>query len=267
MNNHLFSTFAPTIRSLGRDELLAEIEQPKKLLIASDSYRGRSLEIAYAAFDYINPNADVVIVGLTPGRQQMRNALVETQRCLKDGYDEADALRSAKLYASFSGPMRTNLVAMLDCVGLGQALGLSSTASLWARDASRVHFTSALRYPVFVDGKNYSGNPSMISTPLLRSQLMQWFATEMTMFPKAVFVPLGPKVANAIEEVAKHLRLPTDRILSGLPHPSGANAERIAFFLGRKMREAVSSKVEPERLLAARASLNKKIADFCGAPK
>lgn len=82
--------------------------------------------------------------------------------------------------------------------------------------------------------ENYPGNPSMISTPLLWSQLMQRLATEMTMFPKALFTPLGPKLANAMEAVAKHLRLPADRILSGLPHPSGANAERIAFFSGPK---------------------------------
>ena len=40
----------------------------------------------------------------------------------------------------FSGPMRTNLLAMLDGVGVGKALGLASTASLWAKDAGRDNF-------------------------------------------------------------------------------------------------------------------------------
>jgi hypothetical protein len=79
---------------------------------------------------------------------------------------------------------------------------------------------------------------------------------------KAVFIPLGPKVTEAIEAVAKHIGLSTDRILSGLPYPSGANAERIAFFLGRKHRSDVSSKVDPERLVAARASLETKITTW-----
>ena len=260
MTNSLFSTFAPILRDLSHQELLAEIERPERLLVASDTIRGRRIDVAYAAFDYVNRAADVVIVGLTPGRQQMRNALVEAQRCLNAGRTEQEAMTAAKIYASFSGPMRTNLVAMLDGVGVNTALGLSSTSSLWDKDAARVHFTSALRYPVFVDGENYSGAPSMVSVPFLRTQLMQWFAKEMVDLPKAVFIPLGPKVTEAVEAVAGQLGLSTERILSGLPHPSGANAERIAFFLGRKSRENISSKVDPERLLAARASLDAKIA-------
>ena len=262
MASELFSTFAPILRDLSQSELLAEIEQPKQLLIASDSVKGRRIDVAYAAFDHVNLAADVVIVGLTPGRQQMRNALLEAQRCLKAGHSEQEAMKAAKIFASFSGPMRSNLIAVLDSVGVNTALGLSSTSSLWGRDAQRGHFTSALRYPIFIDDENYSGAPSMISVPLLRSQLFQRFATEMADLPKAVFIPLGPKVTEAVEAVAKQLGLSTDRILSGLPRPSGANAERIAFFLGKKPRADVSSKVDPDRLVAARASLEAQIATW-----
>ncbi|QDM15478.1 hypothetical protein [Tardiphaga sp. vice278] len=260
MANNLFSMYAPILRDLNHSELLAEIEKPAKLLVASEPFRGRRFDVAYSAFDHVNTDADVVIIGLTPGRQQMRNALVEAQRCLKAGQSEEDAMKAAKIFASFSGPMRTNLIAMLDGVGVGKALGLASTASLWAKDAGRVHFTSALRYPVFVDGENFSGAPSMLTVPLLWAQVMQWFLTEMAALPNAVFIPLGPKVTEAVEAVAKELGLSTERVLSGLPHPSGANAERISFFLGRKRREDLSSKVDPERLIAARSSLDAKIA-------
>jgi hypothetical protein len=92
--------------------------------------------------------------------------------------------------------------------------------------------------------------------------MMQWFAKEMAMLPNAIFIPLGPKVTEAVEVVAVHLGLSTNRVLSGLPHPSGANAERIAFFLGRKNRADVSLKVDADRLVAARASLDTKIANW-----
>jgi len=259
---NLFSTYAPILRELSHSALLAEIEQPAKLLVASETFRGRRFDVAYSAFDHVNDGADVVIIGVTPGRQQMRNALVEAQRCLKAGQSEQDAMKAAKIFASFSGPMRTNLIAMLDGVGVGKVLGLSSTASLWKEDAGRVHFTSALRYPVFMNGENYSGSPSMLTVPPLRAQLMTWFSTEMAALPNAVFIPLGPKVTEAVEAVAKELALSSGRILSGLPHPSGANAERISFFLGRKRREDLSRKVDPDRLLAARASLDVKIATW-----
>jgi hypothetical protein len=262
MNSDLFSKFAPILRSLGESELLTEVADPKRLLIASETERGRKIDVAYAPFDHVNRDADVVIVGITPGRQQMRNALMKARRYLVAGQSEAEAMKAAKIFASFSGPMRSNLIAMLDSIGLSKALGLTSTASLWNAHDKRVHFTSALRYPVFLNGENYSAAPSMGSTPILRAQLLQWFGTEMAALPKAVFIPLGPDVAEAVEAVAKHLGLPADRIMSGLPHPSGANAERIAFFLGRKAREALSNRVNPDRLLAARAALDAKIATW-----
>ena len=46
-----------------------------------------------------------------------------------------------------------------------------------------------------------------------------------------------------------------ERILHGLPHPSGANAERVAYFLGRKERAALSSKTNGAQLDAARQAL------------
>ena len=262
MAHELFSEYKHVLRDMSEADLLAEIAHPRKLVIASDHDGARALDVAYAPFDHVNLNADIVIVGLTPGRQQMRNALLEARRCLKAGFSDEAAKSAAKVFASFSGPMRANLIAMLDSVGVNQALRLASTASLWRTDADRVHFTSALRYPVFVDNENYSGTPSMLSTALLRKQLLQWFATEMAVLPNAVFVPLGPKVTEACETAASHLGISTTRVLSGLPHPSGANAERIAFFLGRKKREDVSAKVDADRMVSCRASLEAKIGSW-----
>ncbi|KQQ44619.1 hypothetical protein ASF58_20830 [Methylobacterium sp. Leaf125] len=201
----------------------------------------------------------VVIVGLTPGRQQMGNALIPARRSLLNGRTEAEAAEDAKVFASFSGPMRSNLVAMLDSIGLSRSLGIATAGSLWASDAHRVHFTSILRYPVFMNGANYTGAPSPTATPLLRTHLMKWFAEEMRALPNAVFVPLGPVASEAVEIVAAQGRLDRRQVLAGLPHPSGANAERVAFFLGRKRREELSSKVNPEKLLAARAALADKV--------
>lgn len=158
--------------------------------------------------------------------------------------------------------MRANLVAMLDDVGVNRLLGLKSTASLWNDDFHLVHFTSALRYPVFVDGKNYSGVPSMLSTPTLCEQLILGFAAQAAMAPKSILVPLGPTVGQALEFAAKTSQIDDNRVLAGLPHPSGANAERIAFFLDRKPRESLSNRVDPERLMVARVGLEAKVAEL-----
>lgn len=65
---------------------------------------------------------------------------------------------------------------------------------------------------------------------------------------------------EAINAVVQQAGFDRRRVLSGLPHPSGANAERIAFFLGRKHREDLSTKVDPEKLITARAGLVGKIS-------
>ena len=243
-------------------ELAAEILQPQRLLLHTFEAGTRRIEIAYFPQGNANIRAAVAIVGLTPGRQQWRNALIEVRRCLRAGYSHAESLASADAVASFSGPMRANLVAMLDSVGVSDLLGLKSTASLWKDDVHLVHFTSALRFPVFVDGKNYSGTPSMFSTPMLREQLIAGFAAEAATIPNAIFVPLGSLVAEALEFAAEVSKVDHNRVLVGLPHPSGANAERIAFFLGRKPRQSLSPKVDPERLIMARATLEARIAEL-----
>lgn len=102
--------------------------------------------------------ARVVIVGITPGRQQMRNALLEAHRILKSGASDDAAIEGAKVFASFSGPMRSNLVALLDHIGLNRLIGVTTTASLWDADAHQVHFTSALRYPVFLKPRTILGH-------------------------------------------------------------------------------------------------------------
>lgn len=102
MANDLFSTFRHVLHDMSEADLLAEVAHPKRLLIASNHNSSRTLNVAYAPFDHINHRADIVIVGLTPGRQQMRNALVEARKCLKAGHGDEAAKSAAKVFASFS---------------------------------------------------------------------------------------------------------------------------------------------------------------------
>lgn len=157
-------------------------------------------------------------------------------------------------------PMRTNLVRMLDLIGVGRWLGVASTASLWSDRGDLVHFTSALRYPVFVDGQNWSGQPDMVKTPALRGWLEAYTGQELSELSSAVIVPLGPKVAAAMQNLAAQGLVDSHRILEGLPHPSGANAERIAYFLGDKAAERCSTKTNTAALSAARSRLEDHIA-------
>jgi hypothetical protein len=222
--------------------------------------RSGDLVVSYAPFEHIQRGARLVIVGITPGAQQARNALMEARRRLLGGESTVAALAAAKVFASFSGPMRANLVSMLDHVGLQRWLGVPSTEVVWTTRSDLVHFTSVLRYPVFVGGKNYSGAPSMTITPLLKDVLARHLREEAETLSRAVWVPLGPKATEGVSWLVQQKILSPGQVLAGLPHPSGANAERVAYFLRRKPRTALSVKTSPDSIDTARELLLAQIA-------
>lgn len=255
MNQELFNRFAPVIRSLSSSELDGAPTLNAKLRIIQED----ALEVCYAPFEFINPVAKVVIVGITPGRTQMLNTLKEARRQLDRGADNLTAMIAAKRTGAFSGSMRPNLVGLLDCIGINKWLGIHSCDELFGSAASLVQTASALRYPVFLDGQNYNGNPNITRNLLLREQLLRYFGEDAKAYPEAVFVPLGDKVSEALHSVADQGLIRKTNILSGMPHPSGANAERIAYFLGRKSRAALSAKTDPDKLDRARENLSRQV--------
>lgn len=252
----LFEKFAPAIRSLKPSDVCNANQIPTVFELAREG----SLSAHYIPFDWVNTEARVVIVGITPGFTQWQIAMCEAQKQLAAGATPEMALREAKRTGAFSGAMRPNLVALLDHFGLNRWLGISTCESLFGSDSRLVQTTSALRHPVFVSGENYNGTLGMTQHPLLQKQLLVHFAKEAKALKNAVFVPLGPKVSEALAWLVQRGELDGTRVLEGMPHPSGANAERIAYMLGRKPREALSAKTNAVKLDAAARSLREKIA-------
>jgi hypothetical protein len=251
-----FGRFANILANLPDDFATAE-PLPTSLHMAGDHKH----QIYYAPFDHVTESARVVLVGITPGRVQAVAALDTARRALRAGGSHQDAMAMAKTTASFAGPMRRNLVDLLDHVGVADRLGIESTAALWSGHDHLVHFTSALRYPVFEQGKNFAGG-GIGTSRLLAGEVDRWFAAECRALPDALFVPLGPAALWACQrQVAARALRPT-QVLEGLPHPSGANAERIAYFLGRKPRHLLSAKTRPESLDAGRELALRSVAGW-----
>lgn len=229
---------------------------PAELLLSSEG----GLQTFYAPFDHINASARVVLCGITPGLSQASRALEEARRQLRLGATVEQAKQAAKETASFAGAMRTNLIGMLDHIKLNTMLDIDSCADLFGTHRHLVHYTSALRYPVFLDGQNYSGSPSMLSRASLRHQVETHLAEEIrTLGPECIYVPLGPKVTEVFHHLQAQGLLRPEQVLDGLPHPSGANAERISYFLGNKPREKLSSKTNPVSIDEAKARLMAKL--------
>lgn len=245
MSASLFSRYASAIRNFSGNTA------DEHLLMDRD---GR-VSIHYAPFDYTNEKAKVVIVGITPGKTQMINAIAEARRQMASGASDERILAAAKRTASFSGAMRPNLVGLLNRIGLNQWLGITSCDALFGSASQLVQTTSVLRFPVFVDGENYNGTPNMLKHSLLRRYVIEHFGKEAQALKDAVFVPLGDKVAETLRFLVSQGVIKPEQVLDGLPHPSGANAERIAYFLGNKSREALSAKTDPVKLDRARERL------------
>lgn len=212
--DHMAPVLAQIPPILGETDML----RPELALV-----EGGPLSLYYCPFDFVNPHAKVVIVGITPGLHQMFLSCQEAQRALFEGLTGDDVLRRASAVGSFAGVMRTNLITMLDGIGLNTHLGLQTAGELFTIRPELLHSTSIILYPVFYAGKNYSGSPSPDSLPLLRAFLDQVLATELAMIPDAVVIPLGKTVSDALRRETDQGNIRPNRCLFDFPHPSGAN--------------------------------------------
>lgn len=259
--NSLFPDFVDTIKNLTEAEM-AEPQNVAALNLHQDASNfRRDVKMVYAPFDYVNSNARIVIVGLTPGKQQAANALRAAKQAILSGASSAEAAKKAKFFASFSGQIRNNLVKLMDSVGLASTMRIKTTASLWAGDAGLVHFTSALRYPVFINDKDWSGSsPNALRSPTMLDWLVRYTGQELSKLQSAILVPLGPKVTAMLEHLATIGLIKSEQILAGLPHPSGSNGEPIAYFLGNKPAHLLSPRVNAAVLETARESIMARVS-------
>ena len=132
--------------------------------------------------------------------------------------------------------MRRDLARWLDQVGLAAVLGLPSCSELFG-DFSRslLHTTSAVRYPVFVRGRdgslrNYSGSsPELVAHPWLREMIETTLANELSALPSAIVVPLGG-ANRAVTHLQNLGAVDPARCLLRLPHPSPASPFREQYF-------------------------------------
>jgi hypothetical protein len=163
---NLYPLFEPKIRRLPKRRAVGERD------LITPAFRlgppGR-LEIYYAPMDWLRPSARVAIVGITPGLGTMQIAYQTTLDGLAAGRGPAAVLNEVKARASFSG-FRVQLASWLDWLGFPEHLGLSGSIQLWDRSGQQLlHPTSAVRYPVFVKGKDYGGrSPGLMKHPILR---------------------------------------------------------------------------------------------------
>lgn len=195
-----------------------------------------------------NPAGRVLLVGLTPGLQQHYIATMAAASVLRGGGSTSEALEAAGA-GSFAGPLRRNLVEMLDGIGVAEWLGIDSTAQLWNGAAHLMAGTSALRHAVFrhtsAGPTNYRGTPKLWNVPQLVAMVDQHLSRDLDAAPGALVVPLGKVSAECVEYLAQAGRVDTGRVLLGMPHPSGLNGHRPAHYAASRDRMAEQVSRQP----------------------
>ena len=172
-------------------------------------------------FGYVNEDARVVLVGITPGSTQLQGDRI------------GKSSREIKRENAFAGGMRKNLVRMLDCIGINGVLGISTCATLWDDDFDKVEMTSLLKDATFYKGKMFNKASAIFRSAKLTKALNDGFANDCRKYTSAVaFVALGYDVGLVLSKLKIDGVIHSEVIT--IPHPSWANAGRAAVFLGQK---------------------------------
>ncbi|MBS5931527.1 MAG: hypothetical protein KIC94_01520 [Clostridiales bacterium] len=199
-----------------------------------------TIEIYYAPHnDYINPKAKVFIIGITPGFQQMSTAITAARKGLELGEEIEIIQYQCKAAGRFSGPLRKNIISMLDDIGLNTVLKINSCNDLFAKKDYLLHTVSLIPYSVFVNKKNYSGHtPNLIKNEFLMNYVYENFIKEYGSLEnkeQVLLIPLGKAVEEVLARLEAEGRIGKHQILKGFPHPSGANVNRLTQFNENKL--------------------------------
>ena len=97
---------------------------------------------------YFNPDAKIIIVGISPGNTQLKEMLTMKE-----------TVKERNRRCAFAGAMRNNLINMLNAIGVNDYLAIKDCKTLWENDFDLVNHTSILPYSVI----KYNGDiPAVI---------------------------------------------------------------------------------------------------------
>lgn len=244
MHQPMFDQFAPALKRLG-----SQGQNAPEFSLGKD---GR-YELKYIPFEHINRDARLVLVGITPGPNQIELAYGAAQSLLDTGADRAQILAEIKKTGSFGGAaMRPNLLRMLRHFPFNRLLGIEDVATLWSTDAHLLHSTSVVPHAVFENDKPFNGTfDTILKVPLLKQCFLNNFvATIAHLRGDALYVSLGETPKAALEWCVDQGYLGAKQGLGAFCHPSSSGGSATAYYLREKSRADLAEK-DPIRHRAA----------------
>jgi hypothetical protein len=188
-------------------------------------YADDKIEVWYSPVGAATENPKIWTLGITPAWNQMQIAYASAAGALQNGASPHVAATMEKPEVAFAGSMRNNLVSMMDELGFPDILSVSTSANSFGSEQLRTG--SVLKYPVFSRRSNYAGpSPHPLNHPALREMVDVILADELKANKTGLIIALGKAVESVLLYSAAKGLIDQDRILSGFPHPSGANGHR-----------------------------------------
>ena len=198
------------------------------------------IRIIWAPFDFINRDARLAIIGVTPGPTQAFLSYRAGRQSVVDGSDIQESLEKAKTASSFRGDvMEPNLKSLLEHSGVAERAGIVDIDLLWTKEAKKVHFTSTIRYPTFINNQLFNNQIDSLAHAELRRYVDTYLVEELRSLPTdSQIVVLGKKGPRIVRHAAKTGGIDEKRIIS-LPHPSGSATGAVRDFLSNTKTRSI----------------------------
>jgi len=194
-------------------------------------------ELFYVPFEHVNRRARLVIVGITPGPNQIELSYEAAAVRLRAGVPTERILEEIKPIAAFGSPtMRPNLIRMLRHFEFAKRLGVSDVADLWGKEAALFHATSVVPHAAFRKGRMFSGTfRDVLGSKVFRESFERDFVPSLGLLPEdSEFVALGPTPLAALEWCVEESLIDRRRILGAFAHPSSGAGSQVDVYLGTK---------------------------------
>ena len=200
-------------------------------LMASDSRD----ELFYIPFEWTNRQARLVIVGISPGSNQLQLAYRAASSKIKVGLTDEAVLKAAKVHGAFGSPtMRPNLIKMLDHFDFPQLLGIEKSEDLWGRHADIFMGTSVVPHAAFRNGKPFAQSfDDVLKSPIFKESFERDFVSSLADIPStAKFVALGRTPLDALTWCARNGHIDSDQVMGAFAHPSTNGGSAVDAYLG-----------------------------------
>ena len=200
--------------------------------------------LQYIPFEHVNHEARLVIVGITPGMNQLRIAYDAAQQGLRSNWGDEKILEYIKKQGAFGGKaMRPNLLKMLRHFDFERLLSIGDVTSLWGSNAHLLHTTSVVPHAAFKAGKMFAGSfGEVIRSGLLRRCFEENFVPTLPKLPKnAMYVGLGPCPLEALKWSAEQGLIERDQVLGAFCHPSSSGGSMTRYYLREVGRDDLKS--------------------------